>query len=59
MGASSVTMWRRSRALISWISAASVLVFPDPVGPLTTTRPFWTAPAAGDRGAGSDSPATA
>ena len=32
-------MWRASRRLISLTSAASVVVFPEPVGPPTSTRP--------------------
>jgi hypothetical protein len=39
IGSSTVTMCRECRALISATSAASVVVFPEPVGPQTRTRP--------------------
>ena len=39
MGSSIVTMWH-SRVRLMWsIIAASVVVFPQPVGPVTSTRP--------------------
>ncbi len=40
-GSSMVMTWRRCVALISWIIAASVVVLPEPVGPVTSTSPFW------------------
>ena len=39
IGSSIVMMWRASRRLISFTSAASVVVLPEPVGPPTSTRP--------------------
>jgi hypothetical protein len=39
MGSSMVMMWH-SRVVLMWsIMAARVVVFPDPVGPVTRTRP--------------------
>ena len=39
MGSSMVTMWRRSVLLMWSIIAASVVVLPEPVVPVTSTRP--------------------
>jgi hypothetical protein len=39
IGSSTMTMCRASRALISAMSAAAVVVLPDPVGPPISTRP--------------------
>ncbi len=38
-GSSMVTMWHARRWLMWSIMAASVVVFPEPVGPVTSTRP--------------------
>ena len=39
MGSSIVTMWT-SRLLLTWSTMpASVVVLPEPVGPVTSTRP--------------------
>ena len=40
MGLSSVTTWRARVALISSMSAASVVDLPDPVGPEMMIRPL-------------------
>ena len=39
MGSSTVTMWRRMVLLMWSIIAASVVVLPEPVVPVTSTRP--------------------
>jgi len=39
-GSSTVMMWRRSSEFILSIIAASVVDLPEPVGPVTSTRPL-------------------
>src|SRR5438876_725192 len=39
IGSSMVTTWTFRVALMWWTIAASVVVFPEPVGPATSTRP--------------------
>ena len=41
-GSSSVTMWTAWVRLISLMTAASVVVLPEPVAPVTSTRPFFS-----------------
>ncbi len=43
MGSSSVTMWPGSFSLNSLSSAASVVVLPEPVAPVTRMRPVFSA----------------
>ena len=40
MGSSMVTKCRGRVRFISWMMPAMVVLFPDPVGPVTKTRPF-------------------
>ena len=52
MGSSMVMMWQ-ARVWLMWsIIAASVVVLPEPVGPVTSTRPRCSSPAGAPRRAG-------
>ena len=57
MGCSIVTMWH-GRLLFTWsTSALSVVVVPDPVGPVTSTRPRPSAQSLSRTGGSPSSPA--